>query len=153
MSGDRALGVIAIVLGALVVASAGPTTTGASSRADDPADPALMKMGKTIYKDTCSRCHQPNGRGLPGAFPPLSGNAKLGKLDVAVTTVKTGHSGPIHVEGEEYDETMPAIGANLSNEQLAAVLTYVRNSWGNHFGGVTAEEVAEILSKGESPDR
>jgi mono/diheme cytochrome c family protein len=122
-------------------------------RADDPVDPALMKKGKAIYENTCSQCHQPNGRGLPGAFPPMSGNASLGKLDVAITTVKKGHSGPIHVEGEQYDESMPPIGASLSNEQLAAVLTYVRNSWGNHFGGVTAAEVAKVLAKGESPDQ
>jgi cytochrome c oxidase subunit 2 len=130
-----------------------PAETMAAPRAEAPVDPALMKLGKSVYAETCSKCHQPNGRGVPGAFPPLAQNPKLGKLETLVKTIKSGHTGPIAIEGQHYDETMPAIGADLSAEQLAAVVTYVWNSWGNGFGGVTPKEVTDIVSKGTTPGR
>lgn len=122
-----------------------------SARAQDPADPPLMKLGETVYAKSCSKCHQPSGRGVPGAFPPLAGNANLRKLEVVVTTVESGHSGRITVKGQRYDETMPPMGQGLSDRQIAAVATFVRNSWGNAFGAVTEKEVRDIVSKEKPP--
>jgi cytochrome c oxidase subunit 2 len=157
-----------VILGALWAVTPGspsgevqPSATGVSRRAgatvsplaEAPVDPALMKLGKSVYADTCSKCHQSNGKGIPGAFPPLADNPNLKKVEMVVTTVKSGHSGPINIKGREFDQTMPPMGADLSNKQLAAVATYIRNSWGNKFGGVTEKQVAEIVSKQEPSDR
>lgn len=125
----------------------------AQSSAESVVDPALMKLGKSVYEKTCSKCHQSNGRGLPGAFPPLADNTNLKKLELIVTTVKSGHSGQIAIDGREFNGQMPAMGAELDNKEVAAVATYIRNSWGNKFGGVTQKEVADIVSRSKSSPR
>jgi cytochrome c oxidase subunit 2 len=165
MSGTRTLALVTGLLAALGVATPPPasavpwsaaglsaSTDGTpSARAQDPADPPLMKLGETVYAQSCSKCHQTNGRGVPGAFPPLAGNANLRKLELVVTTVESGHSGRITVKGQRYDETMPPMGQGLSDRRIAAVATFVRNSWGNAFGAVTEKEVKDIVSKEKPP--
>jgi cytochrome c oxidase subunit II len=94
-------------------------------------DAALLKEGETLYGQSCAGCHQATGAGLPGAFPALAGDEKLSDAKLIVSAVHRGKN------------AMPAVGAAFSDEQLAAVATYVRNSWGNKFGGVTPEQAAE----------
>ncbi len=123
--------------------SSGKTAT---SEAKPPVDGALLKKGESLFNTKCATCHQKTGKGVPGTFPPLADNANLSSDVLIVTTVHGGHSGKIQVNGKTFDQTMPAIGADFSPEQLAAVATYVRNSWGNDFGGVSAARAKKILS-------
>ena len=90
----------------------------------------------------CSACHQANGRGMPGAFPPLAGSeiATAAPM-VPIRIVLLGAQGPLMVNGQRFNGTMPAWGS-LSDADIAATLTYVRSHWGNAASAVTAEQVA-----------
>jgi nitrite reductase (NO-forming)/hydroxylamine reductase len=113
----------------------------------------LMAAGKGIYEANCGACHQPNGKGLPGAFPPLAGSDFLeGKREDVLAVALFGLSGPITVNDVEYNAVMPSMG-HLKDEDLAAALTYVFNSWGNSYAAVSASEVAELRTKLGQQDR
>jgi nitrite reductase (NO-forming)/hydroxylamine reductase len=100
-----------------------------------------MTEGKAVYGRVCTACHQPDGAGLPGAFPPLKDSDYLkADLDRAVSAVVHGLTGPITVNGKQYSGAMPPM-AYLKDEEIAAALTYVLQSW-NGGGNVTAEQVA-----------
>ncbi|HNN00553.1 MAG TPA: multicopper oxidase domain-containing protein, partial [Turneriella sp.] len=97
--------------------------------------------GKRIYGTTCQACHMNEGQGVPKAFPPLAKSDYLNADKVrAIKVVLEGKSGPIVVNKEKYDSVMPALG--LSDEDVANVLSFVLNSWGNSGGVVTPQEVA-----------
>src|SRR5690606_26372683 len=99
--------------------------------------------GEQAYLANCAACHQPDGKGLAGAFPPLAASDWLqGKTaaDVA-TTVLTGLDGEIVVNGVTYNSLMPA-QSHISDADIAAISTYVMNQWGNPGGSVTEAEVA-----------
>jgi mono/diheme cytochrome c family protein len=87
-------------------------------------DPALMGKGKAIYEANCAACHGANGQGMPPAFPALAGNANLKDAAMILNVVKNGRG------------AMPAVGAGFTEEELKAVATYIRNSFGNSFGPV-----------------
>lgn len=87
-------------------------------------DPALLEKGKEIYEAHCAACHGAEGQGMPPAFPALAGNANLQDAQMILNVVKNGRG------------AMPAVGANFSEEELVAVATYIRNSFGNNFGPV-----------------
>ncbi len=98
--------------------------------------------GEALYTANCGACHQANGEGLKGAFPPLAQSDYIeGKPQALLEATIKGLSGPIVVNGETYNNVMPAV-AYLSNEDLAAILTYVQSSWGNSGAGFTAQQVA-----------
>jgi nitrite reductase (NO-forming) len=99
------------------------------------------EKGKLVFMQTCAVCHQTNGQGLPQVFPPLAGSDFL-MADKArsIRIVLQGMSGPIMVNGTKYDSVMPPI-VQLTDEQVANVLTYVRNSWGNSGEAVSPDEV------------
>ena len=103
-----------------------------------------MERGKTIYNQSCFACHGSTGAGVAGAFPPLAKSDYL-NADVhrAIKAVKRGLSGPITVNGNAYNSMMPP--QNLSDEDVANVLTYVYNNWGNNKTEVTHEMVKEAL--------
>jgi nitrite reductase (NO-forming) len=116
----------------------------------EPADPHAAKMaaGARVFAQTCAACHQPTGRGLPHAFPPLAGSDFLmTDRERAMGIVLGGLKGPVTVNGETYDGIMPSQG-HLSDEDVAAVLTYVRSSWGNAGDEVTREEIATKRASG-----
>jgi nitrite reductase (NO-forming) len=100
-----------------------------------------MEAGKSVFMQTCFACHQPNGQGLQNVFPPLAGSDFL-MADKArsIAIVLKGCAGAVTVNGKKYVSAMPSL-AVLSDEQIANVLTYVRNSWGNAGEAVTAAEV------------
>ena len=106
-----------------------------------PPDPAA---GKQAYEANCAACHQPDGKGLAGAFPPLAASDWLqGKTPAQVAaTVLEGLQGEIVVNGVTYNSLMPA-QSHLSDADIAAITTYVLNSWGNPGGSITAAEVAK----------
>ena len=112
----------------------------------------LMAKGERVYNANCAACHQPNGKGLTGAFPPLAGSDYLkGDRKKVMTAALFGLSGPITVNGVEYNGVMPSMG-HLPDEDLAAALTYVLKSWGNDGAAVSAAEVAALraeLGKGD----
>ena len=98
--------------------------------------------GATVFMDNCSSCHQANGEGVPGTYPPLAGNAVVtGPAAKVVHIVKHGLSGPIVVRGTSYNGQMPAWNGTLSDPDIASVITYIRSAWGNKAGAVTVSVV------------
>ena len=123
-------------------AGASNVTKSAASAAAAPAN-----VGERAYQQRCVSCHMVNGLGTPGVFPPLAGAEYVlaANVEVPIRIVMHGIQGPITVKGAEYNSLMPAygIGIAMSDAELAAVLTYVRSSWGNNASAVTAEDVEE----------
>jgi len=110
---------------------------------------ASVEQGKAIYSDLCVTCHLPNGKGIPGTYPPLDGSNWLTeKREESIRGVKYGMQGPIEVNGEKYDNIMTPMG--LSDKEVADAMNYVMNSWSNKSDDmVTEEEVAAIQEKAE----
>ncbi|HET9034427.1 MAG TPA: copper-containing nitrite reductase [Dokdonella sp.] len=103
-----------------------------------------IAAGKAHYTGTCSVCHQDNGEGLAGVFPPLAKSDFLSKdPEAAIHYVLNGLVGKITVNGKEYDSVMPPM-SQLNNDEIANILTYVFNSWGNDDGRVSAEQVGKV---------
>jgi nitrite reductase (NO-forming)/hydroxylamine reductase len=133
------------------------STPAATPPAQSGADPAVavhaaetaslspekrMAKGKTLYSNNCAACHQAEGQGLKGAFPPLAASDKLKEGGMfAVNAVLNGLSGPITVNGVEYNAVMPAL-AYLSDSDVADIVAFVMNSWGNQGGEISLAQVA-----------
>lgn len=102
--------------------------------------------GKAIFNTNCATCHQANGMGSPGVFPPLAGNKDVTDADPSklIAIVLHGASTPMTVNGKQYSGGMPPWKGTLSNADIAAVLTYVRSSWGNKASAVTEAQVAKV---------
>lgn len=99
--------------------------------------------GQMVYSANCAACHNTNGSGQSGVFPPLAGNPMVtGSADKVIAAVKNGLTGPTTVNGKSYNGAMPAWKDKLSNAQIADVITYIRLSWGNNAGAVTEAQVA-----------
>ncbi len=99
-----------------------------------------ISRGEGIYKTNCAACHQPSGQGIPNAFPPLAKSDFLNKDKIRVIKIVTrGLKGPIKVNGHLFDGVMPAW--NLSDDEIASVITYIFGSWGNSSKDVTPQEV------------
>ncbi len=113
----------------------------------------LMAKGEAVYLANCSACHQPTGVGLAGAFPPLAESDFLqGNRKEVLAAALFGLSGPITVNGVEYNGVMPSLG-HLPDADLAAAITYVFGSWGNDLAAVTTEEVAALRAELGQTDR
>ncbi|MGD8358863.1 MAG: cytochrome D1 domain-containing protein, partial [Lysobacterales bacterium] len=125
-----------------------PTPGGDEAMAVHEAEAASRTMeermvaGEQLFSTHCAACHQPNGQGLPGAFPPLAGSDFLAEHGpgVAVDAILNGRSGPITVNGNDFNGVMPNL-SYLDDTQVADVVTFVMNSWGNPGGDVSAGEV------------
>ncbi|HJW05031.1 MAG TPA: c-type cytochrome, partial [Rhodanobacter sp.] len=108
-----------------------------------------IAAGKQLFTGTCSVCHQANGEGLPNVFPPLAKSDYLAADPKrAMTIVTHGLSGKVTVNGHEYDSVMPPM-SQLNDDEVANILTYVLNSWGNPGGQISKEEVAK--ARAEAP--
>jgi nitrite reductase (NO-forming) len=125
---------------------AGPNLAAVGQAAQSASTGALtldqqVKAGEQLFAGTCSVCHQANGAGLPGVFPPLAKSDFLA-ADVkrAVNVVLKGLSGKVTVNAQEYNSVMPPMN-QLTDDEVANILSYVLNSWGNPGGRVTKEEV------------
>jgi mono/diheme cytochrome c family protein len=94
----------------------------------------------------CSTCHQPDGNGLPAAnFPPLAGTRWVNEDDERLIKITLkGMFGPVMVSGKEYNGAMTPMEAMLNDEEIAAVLTYVKNSFGNSSGTIQPELVKKV---------
>ena len=112
----------------------------AAEEVDDP-----VGAGKQIFVKNCQACHQPTGRGVPGAFPPIVGSEwVVGSPEVVGRIVLDGLEGPIHVAGVGYDGAMPGWRDILSDQQIANVITYTRQWAPNTAGPVSPRLIAEI---------
>ena len=129
---------------ASLIYSCGGSNTGSSDQS-----PAVTKSatptGEDIYKKTCVACHQANGEGMPNVYPPLAKSDYLTDKDRAIKQVIKGSSGEITVNGNKYNNTMPP--QQLTDEELASVLTYVYGNFGNNGGTVTTSDVKAIRAK------
>jgi nitrite reductase (NO-forming) len=107
-----------------------------------------IAAGKQLFTGTCSVCHQANGEGLPGVFPPLAKSDYLAKQDRnhLISIPLHGLTGKVTVNGKDYDSVMPPM-TQLTDDEIANLLTYVLNSWGNPGGQVTKEEVAKVRAQ------
>jgi mono/diheme cytochrome c family protein len=113
---------------------------GAAPVAQDP-----KVVGKRIFLGNCAACHQPTGLGLPGAYPPLAGSEwAQGPDERLIRIVLDGLSGPITVKGGQFNNSMPAFGPQLRDEQIANLLTHVRSEWGNNAPPVSPDKVKEV---------
>ena len=110
-------------------------------------DADSMKRGQAVYSRTCIACHQPTGMGIPPVVPPLAGSEWVSKdASIAVRNIVNGMQGTVTVKGATYNGVMPPVGG-LSDKDIADVVTYVNNSWGNTGPTVTEAEVAAIKKK------
>ena len=107
-------------------------------------DASTLQLGEEIYQQYCLACHQMDGSGVPGLYPPLRDTEWVtGDKETLIEIVMNGLSGTIEVNGEIYSQEMAASGF-LSDEEIAAVLTFIRNGFGNDSGSVSPAEVASI---------
>ncbi|MDE2150556.1 MAG: cytochrome c [Gammaproteobacteria bacterium] len=128
--------------------SATPTPAAAGT-ARTPVAGAPLARGKQLFETNCAACHQSNGRGLPGAFPALAGNAVANAADATehIHIVLFGLQGKT-IDGVKYASPMPAWGAQFDDRQIADLINYERSAWGNHGAPVTAAEVAKVRAAG-----
>ena len=128
------LTLLAVALASCAKSSQG---TAASASAAAARNPASASDGGAVYLSNCSSCHQPNGEGVAGAFPPLSGNPLVtGNPAAVIAIVKNGLDGRIVVNGQAYSGIMPRWSGELSDEQIADAVTYIRSAWKNRASGV-----------------
>lgn len=115
--------------------------TGAGTEA---AELSPVEQGAQYFAQNCAACHQPTGLGVPGSYPPLAkseyvngGTRRLGMI------LLKGLQGPLKVEGATYNGSMPPWGASLTDKKIAAILTYVRQAFGNSSSPVTPEQITD----------
>jgi mono/diheme cytochrome c family protein len=106
------------------------------------------RLGAAVYRrdGSCATCHQPDGAGLPAAgFPPLADTPWVtGSDERLIRIALRGLAGPMEVAGRPYSGMMPGLAAVLSDAEIAGVLTYIRNSFGNRAGPISAERVRGV---------
>ncbi|KRA72136.1 nitrite reductase, copper-containing [Lysobacter sp. Root667] len=120
------------------------TAAATAAKTGDLSVQEQINAGKALFAGTCSTCHQPEGKGLPGVFPPLAGSdyIKTGPKRVP-NIILHGLQGPVKVNGQDYNSVMPPM-SQLTDDEVANIATYVLNSWGNPGGHVTKAEAAAI---------
>ena len=106
---------------------------------------ALLAHGRVAYETACGVCHGTDGLGKPGQAPPLAGSEWVAKDISGLARIPlAGLNGTIQVGGHEWSLSMAPMGAGLSDADLASVLTYIRQSWGNKYGAASADEVKSV---------
>jgi nitrite reductase (NO-forming) len=139
-------------LGDKVASMAPVTAAAAASAAGNLTKDQQIKAGEVLFKGTCSACHQEDGKGLPNVFPPLAGSDYLLKnpqhgIDAALN----GLTGPVTVNGATFNSVMPPM-SQLNDDEIANILTYVLNSWGNDGGVVTSKQVQATRANTKRPE-
>ncbi len=139
-----------IFLFLLVVVSCAPKASNEDNTLAGISDPEVMKYaveGKRLYENLCANCHQSNGEGLGRLIPPLK-NADYFKESIARTVwiIKNGQQGEILVNGEVYNQAMPA-NPTLTPLEIAQITTYLYNIWGMNEGVILASDVEKYLRK------
>lgn len=136
--------------------SSKPQPTQNTMSTENAIDPAIMELGKSLYDKpgSCTTCHQPTGAGLTGAFPPLAESDWVsGPIENLVRVQLHGLQGEIQVNGATYNGMMMPVQDAVfpqTDENIAAVLTYVRNAFGNEAAAVTPDMVASVRAEGRT---
>jgi len=126
-------------------ASLGTATGGAPGSNTTTTAGNAAAGGAAIYATNCAGCHNAAGTGTAGSFPPLAGNDVVtGDPKKVIHILLYGLNGPLDVNGQKYNNVMPAWKGTLKNADIAAVATYVRSSWGNKASPITEAEVAGV---------
>ena len=125
---------------------------GGGAVAAAPPDPKVI--GKRLYSQNCIVCHQANGMGVPGQFPPLAGSEWVNEDSAhgdnhLVMLMLHGHQGLMQVKGQSYNNAMPQ-WKQLTDNQIAAILTYIRSEWGNNAPVIETSFVTQIRKQSES---
>ena len=134
---------LVFIVAVLVMCSCGGSSSPSNDVTNKPATAAVS--GEAIYKKTCITCHQANGEGLTSTYPPLAKSDFLADKEKTIGQVIKGFMGEMVVNGVKYNNVMPA--QPLSDEEIAAVLTYVNSHFGNSNGPVTADDVKAVRAK------
>ena len=115
------------------------------TKANPAAGGVDLEMGKRVYGTACAPCHQPSGMGTPGMFPPLAGSEWVTTEghERIIRIVLNGLAGPIEVAGAQYNNVMVPWRDTLKDEEIAAVLSFVRSEWGNKAPPVPVDAVAK----------
>lgn len=108
-----------------------------------------VRRGKALFESNCALCHNPDGAGKLNQGPPLAGSEWVTTEGVnrLIRIPQVGLNGPVEVKGQQWNLSMAGMGAPYSDADLAAVLSYVRTSWGNKASPVTAEQVKAIRAE------
>ena len=121
----------------------GSMTTAVATATAGSSNGAAASDGAKVFQTNCSSCHQASGQGMSGTFPPLAGNpVVIGNPTTVIHIIKDGLTGQISVKGATYNGQMPAWGQTLSSNDIAAVITYIRSSWGNSASAITPAQVS-----------
>ncbi len=138
----------AVVLGTNIFGKDSPTVQKPSITHESPVTATDEIDGAPIYANRCATCHQADGKGIPKIFPPLASSAWVtGNPDHVIRIVLNGLNGPIEVAGETYQGVMPGLSI-LADEEISAVVNYVRSNFGNNASPVTSVDVARIRAEG-----
>lgn len=117
-------------------------------KGQSPVPDASMQRGKTIYVQRCIACHQPDGGGVPRMNPPLDGATTVNSKNKVrlIEIILKGLDDKLEIDGEFYSNNMAA-HADLNDEQIADLLTYIRNNWNNRAGVISSREVKVVRKK------
>ncbi len=123
-----------------------PEGAGGGGPPVDPNDPKVwLSMGRAEYATVCASCHQPNGEGVPGLYPPLKNSEwVINGENRVIAILLHGIIGPMQVDGKAYNGAMPAQGALKNNKSIAQIASYIRNEWGNTASIIYDDQVAEL---------
>jgi mono/diheme cytochrome c family protein len=121
---------------------------GASAQSNNKVLAASAARGKTVYLQRCMVCHQADGGGVPKLNAPLDGSSAVNGTDVAklIKYIVKGFADRVEIDGEIYSNAMPA-AADLTDQQIADVLTFIRSNWSNKAGPVIVAQVKQTRSK------
>ena len=138
------LAFVMICLAAVFTCCGSPTPKEKPPAASTSAEKPVESLGETVYNQNCRVCHMPEGQGVARLNPPLAQTDWVnGDKERLITLILKGMSGTIEVNGTSYTGIMTPY-AHLSDAEIAAVLSYIRSSFGNQAGPVTAGEVAAV---------
>jgi mono/diheme cytochrome c family protein len=120
----------------------------ATAQTNNKLAAASIARGKTVYLQRCMVCHQADGGGVPKLNAPLDASTAVNGTDISklVKYIVKGLNDRIEIDGEFYANAMPA-AADLNDQQIADVLTFIRSNWSNKAGPVTLTQVKQIRSK------
>jgi mono/diheme cytochrome c family protein len=121
---------------------------GASAQSNNKLVTASAARGKTVYLQRCMVCHQADGGGVPKLNAPLDASSAVNGSDVSklIKYIVKGFADRVEIDGELYSNAMPA-AADLTDQQIADVLTFIRSNWSNKAGSVTTLQVKQTRSK------
>jgi len=110
-----------------------------------PESSLLLAFGKTVYDTHCALCHAADGRGMPPDYPPLAANPSI-QMQSAVNPIRMVLNGgfPPGTEGNPMPYGMPPFAQRLSDDEVAAVVTYIRGAWGNRGAAVSARDANQL---------